>query len=56
MINKDDMFRIGMNLNKIGMIVPDHIHKSIKPWLDEIEEILLKYKDDENESEARTNE
>ena len=50
MINKDDMFRIGMNLNKIGTICPDHIFKTIKPWMDEIEEILLKYKDDESEA------
>lgn len=35
---KDISFRIGMNLHKIAMSVPDSTLRRIKPYMDELED------------------
>ena len=42
-IDKDDTFRIGMNLHKLSLYLKEPTYKVVKPWLTEIENIVYKY-------------
>ena len=46
-IDKVDALKIGLDLNGIAMLVDDETLEKIKPRLSEIEQIVLKYVDNE---------
>lgn len=45
MMEREDMFEVGMNLNSIAQSVDNETFERIKPYLDKIEEVILKYAD-----------
>lgn len=48
-MDKNDNLQIGLALNHIAMSVDDETLETIKPWLNRIEEIVLRDSSDEHE-------
>lgn len=50
-MDKNDNLQIGLAINHIAMSVDDETLEIIKPWLNRIEEIVLRNTSDNAESE-----
>ena len=48
-MDKNDNLQIGLAINHIAMSVDDETLETIKPWLNRIEEIVLRDSSDEHE-------
>ena len=48
-MDKNDNLQIGLAINHISMSVDDETLETIKPWLNRIEEIVLRDSSDEHE-------
>ena len=45
-MTREQALKIGLALNHIGMVLDEATYKRCKPYLDEIEEICLKIRED----------